>query len=130
MKRDGMDGYYLSDGIDFRFEDFVEVVKVLFVLGILVYMATVINQFIPMTMFLDIVPLFYAVLTIMVVVGVLGIPEYGPIFTVGWTIASLILAGVGLIGVGELLLDLIPIAIVVYEALQNSSLGSWDLGGL
>lgn len=125
-----MDGYYLSDGIDFRFEDFVEVVKVLFVLGILVYMATVINQFIPTTKFLDIVPLFYAVLTIMVVVGVLGIPEYGSIFTVGWTIASLILAGVGLIGVGELLLDLIPIAIVVYEALQDSSFSGWDLSGL
>jgi hypothetical protein len=88
-----------------------------------------INQFIPMTLFLNIVSLLYVAIAVMVVVGVLAVPEYGVLFTIGWTIASLVLAVVGLIGIGELLLDLLPIAIVLYEMLQERDLdGFWNSG--
>ncbi len=123
-------GYYLSDGINSRFEDFVQVTKALIVIGVLVYMAMAINQYIPMTMFLNIVPLLYVAITVIVVVGIFSVPEYGPLFTVGWTIASLVLAGVGVMGVGELLLDLVPIAIVVYYAVEDNGFSRGYLGGM
>ena len=114
--------YHLSDGFDSRLEDFVDVTKALILLGLLIYIAMLINQFIPMVLFLNIIALFYVVITVTVVVGVLALPEYGVLFTIGWTIASLVLAWVGLIGVGELFLDLLPIAIVAYQMLQGRDL--------
>ena len=109
--------YYVSDGFDSRLLDFMAVIKVLILLSFLIYISTLINQFLPMVMFFNVVPLLYAVITTIVIIGILVIPEYGALFTIGWTIASLVLAWVGLISIGALLLDLLPIVILVYEAL-------------
>lgn len=117
----GMGGYYSSDGFVFRVEDFVDLWKVLFVIGVLVAVANAMNSVIPVTMFLYIVPLFYLVITVIVVVGVLTVAtEYGALFVIGWTIASLLLGAVGLISIWEVLLDLVPIALIVLKVWDGS----------
>ncbi len=110
----------ISMGEMARIGEWVEVFRALIALGILGYVAVTISSVIPIGPFLQILPLFYFAITVAIVIGVLEVPDHGTLFTIGWTFASLLLAGSGLISRWEALLDLVPIALIIWNYLDDS----------
>ena len=113
----GGPGGFANGGID-RIEDWESITVFLLVLGVLVSVATAISQIIPMGMFLSLVPVFYLAVTVAIIAGVLSASEEGALFVLGWTFVSLLLLGFGLINIWEGLLDLVPVAILILQAVN------------
>jgi len=78
-------------------------------------------------------PLFSLAFGIAGVISMFSVPEKGVWYVAGWTFISILLFGYGLVGGWEFLTDLIPVALVILYALNETgafnNVGSTVSGG-
>ncbi len=96
-----------------RFDDLRESLVTPLLLVAIGAIAQALSAFVDVSVLSSVLPIFGFTLGLIGVISLFSIPEKGTMYVGGWTFISVLLFAYNIIGIGEFLTDLIPLAILI-----------------